>query len=326
MKNKSNWIYFSIGLAIGVIAVYIILSMTTTDLAKIKISNKAKPKNKLQVGIHKEVVPLTDKELKEFGIKVKEVGPGTIQLHSELTGEIIPDPTKVARIIPRFAGIVREVRKNIGDHLEKGEVIAVIESNESLVRYEVKSSIAGTIIKIHLTPGEVIVDDKHSVTVADLSSVWANLSIYQKDLLKIKVGQVSIISTIDGSRFSKSNIFYISPIVDEQTRTATARVKLNNSSGIWKPGMFITAKVATTRKTVSMVVNKNAIQIFKGQTVVFVKDKKGFRPQPVSVGFQNNKSVEILDGLHQGQNYISEGAFTIKAELLKESLGGGQEN
>jgi len=111
MKNKSNWIYFSIGLAIGVIAVYIILSM---DLAKIKISNKAKPKNKLQVGIHKEVVPLTDKELKEFGIKVKEVGPGTIQLHSELTGEIIPDPTKVARIIPRFAGIVREVRKNIG--------------------------------------------------------------------------------------------------------------------------------------------------------------------------------------------------------------------
>jgi len=205
-------------------------------------------------------------------------------------------------------------------------VIAVIESNESLVRYEVKSSIAGTIIKIHLTPGEVIVDDKHSVTVADLSSVWANLSIYQKDLLKIKVGQVSIISTIDGSRFSKSNIFYISPIVDEQTRTATARVKLNNSSGIWKPGMFITAKVATTRKTVSMVVNKNAIQIFKGQTVVFVKDKKGFRPQPVSVGFQNNKSVEILDGLHQGQNYISEGAFTIKAELLKESLGGGQEN
>ncbi|HED07716.1 MAG TPA: HlyD family efflux transporter periplasmic adaptor subunit [Ignavibacteria bacterium] len=326
MKNKSNWIYFSIGLAIGVIAVYIILSMATTDLAKIKISNKAKPKNKLQVGIHKEVVPLTDKELKEFGIKVKEVGPGTIQLHSELTGEIIPDPTKVARIIPRFAGIVREVRKNIGDHLEKGEVIAVIESNESLVRYEVKSSIAGTIIKIHLTPGEVIVDDKHSVTVADLSSVWANLSIYQKDLLKIKVGQVSIISTIDGSRFSKSNIFYISPIVDEQTRTATARVKLNNSSGIWKPGMFITAKVATTRKTVSMVVNKNAIQIFKGQTVVFVKDKKGFRPQPVSVGFQNNKSVEILDGLHQGQNYISEGAFTIKAELLKESLGGGQEN
>lgn len=326
MKNKSNWIYFSIGLAIGVIAVYIILSMTTTDLAKIKISNKAKPKNKLQVGIHKEVVPLTDKELKEFGIKVKEVGPGTIQLHSELTGEIIPDPTKVARIIPRFAGIVREVRKNIGDHLEKGEVIAVIESNESLVRYEVRSSIAGTIIKIHLTPGEVIVDDKHSVTVADLSSVWANLSIYQKDLLKIKVGQVSVISTIDGSRFSKSNIFYVSPIVDEQTRTATARVKLNNSSGIWKPGMFITAKVATTRKTVSMVVNKNALQIFKGQTVVFVKDKKGFRPQPVSVGFQNNKSVEILDGLHQGQNYISEGAFTIKAELLKESLGGGQEN
>ncbi len=326
MKNKSNWIYFSIGLAIGVIAVYVILSMWTTDPANIKINNKAKLNNELQTGKHKEVVPLTDKELKEFGIKVKEVGPGTIQLHSELTGEIIPDPTKVARIIPRFAGIVREVRKNLGDRLKKGEVIAVIESNASLVRYEVKSSIAGTIINIHLTPGEVIVNDKHSVTVADLSSVWASLSIYQKDLLKIKVGQISEVTTVDGSRSDKSKIFYISPIVDEQTRTATARVKLNNSSGAWKPGMFITAKVSTTKKTVPMVVNKNALQIFEGQTVVFVKDKNGFRPQPVSVGLQNNKSVEILDGLYPGQNYISKGAFTIKAELLKESLGGGHGN
>jgi len=330
MKNKNNLIYFSIGLAIGVIAVYIILSMTTTDLTNIKINNKTKLKNESQVGKNEEVVPLadeviplTDKELNEFGIKINEVGPGTIQLHSNLTGEIIPNPTKVARIIPRFAGIVREVRKNIGDRLKKGEVIAVIESNESLVRYEVKSSIAGTIINIHLTPGEVIIGDEHSVTVADLSSVWASLSIYQKDWLKIKVGQIGEVSTVDGSRFSKSNIFYVSPIVDEQTRTATAIMKLNNSSGNWKPGMFITARVSTTKKTVPIAVNKNAIQMFNGETVVFVKDKNGFRPQPVSVGLQNNKSVEILAGLHPGQNYISEGAFTIKAELLKEPFGGG---
>lgn len=326
MKNKSNLIYFLVGLVIGVITVYVILSLTTTDVTNIKISKEAKLENESQAGEYKDVVPLTDKELKEFGIKVSEVGPGTIQLHSNLTGEIIPNPTKVARIIPRFAGIVREVRKNIGDHLKKGEVIAVIESNESLVQYEVKSSITGTVIYIHLTPGEVIVGDIHAVTVADLSSVWASLGIYQKDLLKIKVGQISEVSTVDGSQFSKSKIFYVSPIVDEQTRTATARVKLNNSSGNWKPGMFITAKVYTTKKTVPMAVNKNAIQTFKGETVVFVKDKNGFRPQPVSVGLENNKTVEILAGLHPGQYYVSEGAFTIKAELLKDSLGGGHGN
>ncbi len=323
MKNKSNWIYLTIGLAIGTIAAYILFNITNTGLPETKISVEGNINNELEEEEHEEVVSLSQKELDEFGIQINEVGPGTLQLHSDLTGEIIPDPTKVAHIIPRFAGIVREVRKNIGDRVEKGEVIAVIESNESLVQYEVKSSIAGTVINIHMTPGEVIVDNEHAVTVADLRSVWASLSVYQKDLLKIKVGQIAEVSTIEGSQINKSKIFYVSPIVDEQTRTATARVKLNNTSGIWKPGMFITAKVYTTQKKVPMAVNKNAIQMFEGETVVFVKEKNAFRPQPVTIGLQNNKSVEILSGLHPGQMYVSEGAFTIKAELLKESFGGG---
>jgi cobalt-zinc-cadmium efflux system membrane fusion protein len=322
MKNKSNLIYLSIGLAVGAITAYIIMNMTTTDLTDNKISIETNQEENLQKETHSEIVSLTDEELNEFGMEINVVGPGTIQLHSDLTGEIIPDPTRVAHILPRFAGIVMEVRKNIGDRVEKGEVIAVIESNESLVKYEVKSSIAGTVINIHMTPGEVIVDNEHAVTVADLSSVWASLSVYQKDLLKIKVGQFAEISTIDGNHFNKSKIYYISPIVDEQTRTSTARVKLNNTSGIWKPGMFITAKVYTIKKTIPMAVNKNAVQMFEGESVVFVKDKNGFRPQPVSVGIQNDKSVEILAGMHPGQKYISKGAFTIKSEFLKESFGG----
>ena len=59
-----------------------------------------------------------------------------------------------------------------------------------------------------------------------------------------------------------------------------------------------------------------------GKNVVFVIDKEGFRPQPVSVGLENNNLVEILSGLHPGQKYAAEGAFTIKSELLKESFGG----
>ena len=321
MRNKSNLIYLAIGLVIGFIAAYILISAIATNSDDLIQVEETAGKHESEEKHNEDVVSLTEKELKEFGIKINEVESGKIQLHSDLTGEIMPDPTKVAHLIPRFAGIVREVRKNIGDNVEKGEVIAVIESNESLVQYEVKSSIAGTVIEIHMTPGEVIGDEGHEVTVADLSSVWASLTVYQKDLTKIRVGQTASISTIDEDKVINSKIFYVSPIVDEKTRTASARVRLNNSSGFWKPGMFITGKVFSTSKKVPMVVNKNALQLFRGETVVFVQDKKGFRPQPVSIGMENNKLVEILSGLHQGQKYAAEGAFTIKSEFLKESFG-----
>ena len=322
MIKKNNLIYLVIGIAIGFISAYLILNTTAANSDDLITKEDAETNYETGEEHNEDVLSLTDEELDEFSININKVEPGNIQLHSDLTGEIMPDPTKVAHLIPRFAGIVREVRKNIGDDVKKGEVIAVIESNESLVQYEVKSSIAGTVIEIHMTPGEVIGDDKHAVTVADLSSVWASLTVYQKDLTKIKVGQRADISTIDGDKVINSKIFYVSPVVDEETRTSTARVRLNNTSGYWKPGMFITGKVFTTSKKVPMVVNKNALQLFKGETVVFVQNKKGFRPQPVSVGMENNNLVEIISGLHQGQKYAAEGAFTIKSEFLKESFGG----
>ncbi len=323
MKNQNKFFFLFIGIIIGVTIMIagMLLFGNEQEEGEYTLEENIindKHDNEPDEGI----VKLTDSQIQEFGIVIGEVDIRTIQLHSDLTGEIIPDPTKVAHLVPRFEGIVREVRKNIGDDVKKDEVIAVIESNESLVQYEVKSSIAGTVIEIHMTPGEVIDDDKHAITVANLSSVWASLTVYQKDLTKIKVDQDVDIITIDESNVTKSKIFYVSPIVDEETRTSTARVNLNNTSGFWKPGMFISGKVFITDKKVPMAVKKNALQTFNGKTVVFIEDEEGFRPQVVSIGLENSDLVEILSGLQQGQKYVEEGAFTIKSELLKESFGG----
>ena len=87
--------------------------------------------------------------------------------------------------------------------------------------------------------------------------------------------------------------------------------------------MFVNADLRLGVDDAEMTVNKNALQTFSGVTVVFVKDKYGFRPQPVTVGKQDGNYAEILSGLHTGDIYVAEGAFTLKAELLKESFGGG---
>lgn len=331
MEKKNKYIFLIIGFAVGVVLTLAAVTFFGNSSEDDYLVNQA-DEHIEKVGdedhgneehSEEELVTLTDSEINELGIRVDEVGPKKLQMHTDLTGEIVPNPDKLAHIIPRFTGVVKTVSKKIGDKVKKDEVIAVIESNESLVKYEVKSSIDGVVLDLHMTLGEFIGDDKHIVTIADLSSVWAELNVYQKDLNKIKIGQNAQVYFDQIENAVNGKIFYISPTVDEHTRTATARVRLNNSSGYWKPGMFITAKVLTDFIEVDQAVTLNAIQNFEGQKVVFVKDGERFRPQPVTIGKTNTKYAEVLSGLNSGQKYIAEGAFVIKSELLKESFGGG---
>ena len=270
-----------------------------------------------------EIVRLSAKELEEFGVELAIAGPGKLQVHTDLTGEIVIDPDRLAHIIPRFPGIVKEVRKKTGDKVKKGQVLAIIESNESLVPYEVKSLIDGTVIEMHLTLGEVISDATHAFIVADLSYVWANLSVYQKDLQFIKIGQKAVITSGSEMPDAQGKVSYISPVVEEDTRTATARVVLHNPDGRWRPGLFISATVIKQESQVDIIIPKTALETFEERRVVFVKTEEGFIPQPVSVGRSNNLTVEIIAGLHPGQEYVSKGGFTIKTELQKEGFGGG---
>ncbi len=272
---------------------------------------------------HNETIRLTQEEQAEFDIELAVAGPGELERHVDLTGEIGIDPDNLAHIFPRFPGIVKKVNKRIGDQVKEGDVLAVIESNESLSPYNMTSLIKGTVLNMHLTLGEVVSDADHKITIADLSHVWANLNIYQKDLFSIKTGQKAIISAGPGSKTAVGKISYISPVVDERIRTATARVVLPNKSGFWKPGLFVSARVIIGKDRVDILAPKTALQTYENQTVVFVKDKEGFRPQPVRIGRSNARAVEITDGLQPGQEYVSKGGFTVKAELQKESFGEG---
>ena len=272
---------------------------------------------------HHEVVTFSQQELEEFDIQLATAGPGVFEIHKDLTGEIRPDPERLAHIVPRFPGIVLEVRKQIGDRVKKGEVLAIIESNESLAPYEVRSLIDGTVIEMHLTRGEMVNDATHAFIVADLSTVWANLNVYQKDLPYIRVGQKATVTGIEATLHYTGTISYVSPVVDETTRTATARVVVPNPHRRWRPGMFVSARVVVDAIQAPLVVPKTALETYENQTVVFVKNDEGFEPRPVVVGRTNDQFAEILGGLSPGEVYVAKNGFTLKAELLKESFGGG---
>jgi cobalt-zinc-cadmium efflux system membrane fusion protein len=270
-----------------------------------------------------QVVRLSEDQLKEFGIELGVAGPADLRVERKLSGEIVIEPDRLAHIIPRFPGMVKEVHKHIGDHVNKGEILAIIESNESLAPYEVKSLIAGTVTDKHLSLGEVITDDSHAFIITDLSSVWANLSVYQKDLPHIKIGQEVFISAGPDGPETKGKISYISPLLEEKTRTATARVVLQNPDGLWRPGLFVSGEVAISSESAAIVIPKTAIETIDGEEVVFVRTEAGFEPRPVSPGRGSRSSVEIIAGLSAGQSIVTKGAFTLKAELAKGSFQSG---
>lgn len=266
---------------------------------------------------HQDAVHLSDAEMEEFGIEVDVAGPGKLHIEIAVPGEVVVNYDKLAHIAPRFPGVVTEVRKHVGDHVRKGEVLAVIESNEGLTPYEMKSFINGTVLEKHMTLGEVHSEDVAAFVIADLDTVWINLSIYQMHLPKVAVGQRVVISAGKGVPDARGVISYISPSVDEHTRTATARVVLPNRGGRWRPGLFVEGRITVEETEVALLVPKSALQTMDGRTVVFVDEHEDFLPQPVEIGRSNETRAEVLSGLEPGQEYVSKGGFVLKAELLK---------
>jgi len=272
---------------------------------------------------HEGAIALSDAELKEFGVELATAAPGTIATTVELPGEILPNQDRVAHIVPRFAGIVKSVSKAIGDSVKRGDSLASVESSESLSTYSVKSLLEGVVIERHVAVGESVTTERELFVVADLSEVWVDFQAFQKHLPVLTAGQRVHISAGHGLPEAEALVSYISPVVDESTRTATVRAVLPNDDGEWRPGLFVTGRVETASVDVPLAVPATAIQTVGEVPVVFVKDDDGFEPQPVHLGRRGPHSVEVTDGISPGDVYVAAGAFTLKAELQRGELGEG---
>lgn len=192
-----------------------------------------------------------------------------------------------------------------------------------LTRYEIIAPFNGTVIEKHITLGEVLKDDTEAFVIADLSSVWVDLSVYQRDLPFVRKSQSVVISAGHGLPDAIGRISYIRPVIGEETRTALARIVLPNTEGRWRPGLFVTGRITIEAVEVPIRVVQTALQTVEGITVVFVAAEEGFEPRPVITGRSDRLYVEIKSGLESGEQYVAKGAFTLKAQLSKGAFGDG---
>jgi cobalt-zinc-cadmium efflux system membrane fusion protein len=271
--------------------------------------------------VEQDRVVLSEAALQASGIEIESAGSQALQVTLDLPGEVVANADRLAHIVPRFPGIAKSVKKSLGDTVREGEVLAIIESNESLSPYEVVSLISGTIIEKHVTLGEFVRDDADIFVVADLATVWVNITVYARDLALVKRGQQTQVTAVGGSPQASGVIDYVGPVLGETTRAATARLTLQNIDRAWRPGMFVGARVALASTPALIAVRHEAIQRLEDQNVVFVQDGEGFVARPVETGRSDRTWVEVLGGLAAGDRYAARGSFILKSERLKSEAG-----
>jgi cobalt-zinc-cadmium efflux system membrane fusion protein len=340
-------------------------------------------------------IVLSEKAIRDSGIEVAETAGGEVEQSLTLPGEIVLNADKVAHIVPRVAGVVRRVDKNLGDEVQAGEVMAILESRElaeakaaclaaqqrlmlaeanlksaeelhtkkimpdlefltiqkakaeteielkttenklqalgvpeeqvkelpnrtvSLAVYELRAPFAGTVVEKHCSLGEVLNGESDAFMLADLSIVWANITVYSQDMGRVRVGQSVHLRSDALDVFTTAVVNYVAPVVNEATRTIHARADVPNADRRWRPGTFVTAALVLDQEQVPILIPTDAVQRVKGETVVFVAEGDAFEPRPVKVGRVSATHSEIVAGLEPGQKYVVKGAVVLKAELGK---------
>jgi cobalt-zinc-cadmium efflux system membrane fusion protein len=253
------------------------------------------------------------------GVTVATAAPGDVDVEIELPAEVRPNADRVAHLAPRFPGLVLAVHKSIGDSVRKGEILARIES-DNLSIYDLVAGFDGVVIDKHVAPGESIARQNPAFVIADLSTVWVSINVYQKALPSIAVGQSVRVATLDGAIEANGVISYVAPVVSQATRTATARVVLHNPDRRWRPGLFVIAAVSRP-VAAAVVVARSALHSLDGHSVVFVVRDGTFEAREVTIGAVGRTVAEIVSGLSAGERYAAAGSFLVKAELAKGEAG-----
>jgi membrane fusion protein, heavy metal efflux system len=189
----------------------------------------------------------------------------------------------------------------------------------------IRSVMDGVVIARNVTVGQVVNTGFESFVVSNLSSVWVTAAVNEHDLSLIHQGvSASIVTQAYPGEAFHGTVTMIGDTLDPQTRTVPVRIVVPNPGTRLRPGMFATAQIEERATQNAVFVPEQALQDINGMQVVFVtQDGTTFRAQTVTVGSRPAGKAEIVDGLRPGDRIVAAGAFMVKSEMLKGTMGEG---
>ena len=175
----------------------------------------------------------------------------------------------------------------------------------------------GVVTEVHVAAGELINPDRELFTIADLTNVWIQGDVYQKDIAKIRVGQNAQV-TVDAypDETFIGRVTHVSDMLDPDTRTAKVRCEVRNPGGRLRLQMFATLALPISEPRNALVIPARAVQEIDAVSTVFVRvDDEHFAARAVRVGAQVGQSVEVVEGLKPGERVVTDGALMLKSRL-----------
>jgi|GEM_PF-3373420 len=243
--------------------------------------------------------------------------PGIVDFH----------PKHALRIHPTYPGVIDRVYKNLGDSVNAGEALASVESNIGIQVFAITSPIKGIVLSKSAGEGQSVGPEEELFSVGDTAILQARLSVSARDVKLVKMG--SEVELVDESFNSvRSTIQFLSPILTDDTRTATAIVDFQSDN--LRPGMFVTGAIVTGVRDVPLSVPLSFCRGNPGIYSIMVLGPKGVENRNVTIGASDYNNCEVLQGLQLNEEIIPNAAMALlsgkgevhgEADAVKDAAG-----
>ena len=196
--------------------------------------------------------------------------------------------------------------------LKQSDIDALKNKPDAPVIFSLTSPITGIVVERNATIGATVNSDANVFKIIDLSRVWIDANVFEKDLERVRRGQEVKVSVpaFPGSSFS-GRVILINSVLDPETRTVKVRTEVPNSDGRLKPDMFANVQIITDLNRAAISIPQTAVLDDGGKSVVFVGEGGGYKRRVVIVGIQSGDRVEIRDGLNAGDKVVVKGNYLL---------------
>lgn len=265
---------------------------------------------------HEGRTTITPEAAEQGGIEIAEAGPATIGDARELYGTVELDPSARSEIRGQFPGRIVSVTKRVGDIVRRGELLARIESSESLQVYPVYSTVSGVVAERGANPGDMTHDTPLYV-ITNPGATTVVFNIFPRDLGIIRPGMRIEVEAQDGRVVGATTLGQYLSEGNAEAGTALIRAAIPNRGGWIRPGMTMRGRVTVNQESVPLAVRTDAIQPFRDFQVVYARYGNEYEVRMLQLGRRGADYTEVLSGIEPGTPYVTEGSFLVRADIEK---------